>query len=216
MTGLKPVTVALVDDHELVRDGIRAFLGSREAEIIVVASTADVAALRASQGWGADVVLLDLDLRDGSTVEDNIATIAAGGSAVVIVSVNEDAVAVRRAMRGGAMGYVPKSAQSSDLIDAILASARGESFMTRALALALVADDASDRPVLSPQEVRVLQLYAGGMPLKLVARRLDVQVGTVKSYVDRIRRKYGKAGREAATKLELHWRAVEDGYVPPP
>jgi DNA-binding NarL/FixJ family response regulator len=216
MSVLKPVTVALVDDHELVRDGIRAFLGSRDAEIVVVASTADVAALRATPGWGADVVLLDLDLRDGIRVEDNIAVLVEAGSAVVIVSVNEDAAAVRRAMRAGAMGYVPKSARSTDLVDAIVASAAGEPFMTRALALALVTDDASDRPELSPQEVRVLQLYAGGMPLKLVARRLDVQVGTVKSYVDRIRHKYGKAGRDAATKLELHWRAVEDGYVPPP
>jgi two-component system, NarL family, nitrate/nitrite response regulator NarL len=215
MTGRDLVTVALVDDHELVRDGIRAFLGGLDTGIAVVASAADVAGLRGTPGWGADVVLLDLDLRDSTTVEDNTAALVSAGSAVVIVSVNEDAAAVRRAMRGGAMGYVPKSAQSSDLISAIRAAGGGEPFMTRALALALIADEASDRPELSPQEVRVLQLYAGGMPLKVVARRIDVQVGTVKSYVDRIRRKYQKAGREAATKLELHWRAVEDGYLPP-
>lgn len=209
------VSVALIDDHELVRDGIGAFLAGQDAAITVVASTANVAELRDGPGWGAQVVLLDLDLRDDTTVEDNTAALASGGSVVVVVSVNDEAATVRRAMRGGAMGYVPKSAQSSDLVDAILAAARGESFMTKALALALVADDSQDRPELSPQELRTLQLYAGGMPLKLVARRLDVQVGTVKSYVDRIRRKYEKSGREAATKLELHWRAVEDGYLPP-
>lgn len=215
MIGSGPVSVALVDDHELVRDGLRAFLGGR-AEVAVVASTPDVVELRHGTGWGADVVLLDLDLRDGSTVEDNITALVDSGSAVVIVSVNEDASVVRRAMRHGAIGYVPKSAQGSDLVDAILAAAAHEPFMTKALALALISDDAADRPELSPQELRTLQLYAGGMPLKLVARRLDVKVGTVKSYVDRIRQKYAKAGREAATKLELHWRAVEDGYLPPP
>lgn len=214
MTGSDPVTVAVIDDHELIRDGIRAFLASHGVEIAVVASTANVAGLRRSPGWGADVVLLDLDLRDGTRVEDNTAAIVQGGSAVVIVSVNEEAVAVRRAMRGGATGYVPKSAQSQDLVDAIHSAARGEPYMTRSLALALIADDSADRPELSSQELTALKLYAGGMTLKQVARRMDVSIGTVKSYIDRVRGKYEKAGREAATKLELHWRAVEDGHLP--
>lgn len=215
MNGGRPVTVALVDDHELIRDGICAFLARHSAEITVVGSTSNLAELRVSPGWGAAVVLLDLDLGDGTSVEDNARSLVDAGSAVVVVSVNDNAVAVRRAMRGGATGYVPKSAQSRDLVEAILAAAAGEPYMTRALALALVADDSGDRPDLSAQELRALKLYAGGMPLKQVAARMEVRIGTVKSYVDRVRRKYQEVGREASTKLDLHYRAIEDGHLPP-
>jgi len=81
-------------------------------------------------------------------------------------------------------------------------------------ALALLAENPPARPRLSPQELHTLQLYAGGMPLKSVARRLAISEGAVKSYVDRIREKYQKVGRAAPTKIELYQRAVEDGYLP--
>ncbi|MGE3288169.1 MAG: response regulator [Pseudonocardia sp.] len=215
MSPAVPITVALIDDHELVREGLRAFLVGQHAPLRVVDSAPDVAGLRDGPGWGAQVVLLDLNLEDETSVEENITALVTAGSAVVVVSVNDEPGVVRRAMRGGALGYVPKSAQKDDLVDAILAAAQGESFMTRPLALALVADTSHDRPDLSPQELRTLQLYAGGMALKSVARRLGVQVGTVKSYVNRIRHKYEEAGRAATTRLDLHYRAVEDGYIPP-
>ena len=76
-------------------------------------------------------------------------------------------------------------------------------------------DAATDRPVLSPQETRALQLYATGMPMKAVARRMGLGEETVKQYVGRVREKYARAGRAASTKLELYHRAVEDGHLPP-
>ena len=68
-------------------------------------------------------------------------------------------------------------------------------------------------PALSPQELRALTLYASGLPLKSVAWRLGVTVYTAKGYIDRVRQKYADVGREARTKLELHLRAVEDGWL---
>lgn len=180
------ISLALVDDHDLIRVGIRAFLAEQPVPITVVAVAATVAELRDGPGRDAQVVLLDLDLRDGTTVEDNIAALRspggrAGGAAVVIVSVNEDAPMVRRAVRAGAMGYVPKSADKAELVDAICAAVRGESYMSRALALALVSDDAHDRPELSPQEVRnptALRrrdaCQAGGPPPRRAGRHREV------------------------------------------
>jgi DNA-binding NarL/FixJ family response regulator len=212
---VRPVTVGLVDDHELVRDGLVAWLRIRGADVVVVASAATVDALHAGPGRGADVVLLDVNLGDGTTVEDNIAALRAAGSRVVVVSENETPAVVRRAVRAGALGYVPKSASATEMIEAIAAARRGETSMNQALALALLTERTPDRPRLSPQEMKTLQWYAGGMPLKSVALRLGITEGAVKSYVDRIREKYQKAGRPAPTKIDLYQRAVEDGYLPP-
>ena len=79
-------------------------------------------------------------------------------------------------------------------------------------------EDADDWPVpeLAPRESEALGLYATGLPLKSVARRMHLSEDTVKEYLDRVRRKYTRAGRPAYTKVDLYQRAVEDGYLPPP
>lgn len=211
---VSPITVALVDDHELVREGLVAWLAARSADVVVLDAAATVEELRAGLGWGADVVLLDLNLGDDTTVDANVAALASAGSKVVVVSENQRAAVVREALRAGALGYVPKSAAAAEMVQAIKEVHGGGTYMTQALALALLAEPAQSRPKLSPQELQTLQWYAGGMPLKSVARRLAISEGAVKSYVDRIREKYQKVGRAAPTKIDLYQRAVEDGYLP--
>lgn len=208
------ITVALVDDHELVREGIAAWLAASSTDIAVVDTVATVEELRAGPGWGADVVLLDVNLGNGTTVDANIAALDVAGSRVVVVSENARSAVVREAVRAGALGYVPKSAAAAELVEAITHVHRGDTYMTQGLALALLAEDPQARPKLSPQELQTLQWYAGGMPLKSVALRLKISEGAVKSYVDRIREKYRRVGRPAPTKIDLYQRAVEDGYLP--
>src|SRR5215470_18702678 len=84
------------------------------------------------------------------------------------------------------------------------------------LAYIFATDDAPDRPALSAQETRTLRLYATGMPIKSVARRLSISEETAKQYVRRVREKYAQANRAAPTKLDLYYRAVEDGHLPSP
>lgn len=207
------ITIALVDDHQLVRAGLGALFTPADEGVRVVASVQTVAELRRSPGWGADVVLLDLVLADDSMIEDNLDALTAAGSRVVVVSARAEAAMVRRALRAGAASYVPKTAGADELRAAVRATAAGSTFMTQELATALLEPPSSAQPQLSRQELRTLMLYAGGMPMKSVARRLGVTEGCVKSYVDRIREKYQKAGREAPTKIDLYRRAVEDGYL---
>ncbi|HEY6480741.1 MAG TPA: LuxR C-terminal-related transcriptional regulator [Streptosporangiaceae bacterium] len=99
---------------------------------------------------------------------------------------------------------------------AITAVAAGQDWISPRLAYILATDDAPDRPGRSPQEERALRLYATGMPMKSVARRMGLSEETVKQYVGRVREKYARAGRAAPTKIELYHRAVEDGYLPLP
>jgi DNA-binding NarL/FixJ family response regulator len=230
------ISVAAVDDHPIVLDGIASWVSGRSAangggtgravgpgpgtggpdDIEIVGTAATVAELLAGPGRQADVVLLDLDLRDGTTAERNVAAIRGAGPAVLVLAASDKPRAVREAMRAGAGGYVLKSEPTAQVRAAIVAVAAGLDWVSPRLAYIFATDDDPDRPALSPQEARALRLYATGMPMKSVARRMTLSEETVKQYVARVREKYARAGRAAPTKIELYHRAVEDGYLPLP
>jgi DNA-binding NarL/FixJ family response regulator len=213
MTGV--IDIAAVDDHPIILDGVAAWVMAAETGIRVIGTAATVDALLAGPGRRAHVVLLDLDLADGTTAERNVRTILEAGPAVLVLSVSAKPSAVRAAVRAGALGYVLKNEPTSRIRAAIEAVAAGKEWISPDLAYIWVTDDAADRPILSQQETRVLQLYATGMPMKSVARKMAISEETAKQYLSRVRDKYGRAGRAAPTKLELYYRAVEDGHVPP-
>lgn len=210
-SGTDVITVALVDDHPMVRTGIAAVLQGEADDVAVLAGVGTIAELRASPGWGAHVVLLDLMLADGTRVEENVAALTAAGSRVVMVSALAQGPVVRRALRAGALGYVPKATEDvGELLAAVRAAAAGEPFTSAALASLIL--DAAD-PKFSGQELRCLVLYADGLAMKSVARRLGIEEDTAKSYIDRVRDKYVKAGRDVSNRVALYKRAVEDGHL---
>ena len=209
------IDVAAVDDHPIILDGITGWVTSAATGMRVVGTAATVDALLAGPGRLAHVVLLDLDLGDGTAVERNVAAVLAAGPAVLVLAASDKPVSVRSAIRAGALGYVLKSEETSQVAAAIRAVAAGKDWISPRLAYIFATDEAPDRPVLSPQETRALRLYATGMPLKSVARRMDISEETVKQYVGRVREKYARASRAAPTKLDLYYRAVEDGHLPP-
>jgi DNA-binding NarL/FixJ family response regulator len=209
------IDIAAVDDHPIILDGVTAWIMAAGSGIRVIAAAPTVDALLAGPGRHAHVVLLDLDLGDGTTVERNVTAILKAGPAVLVLSVSDKPSAVRAALRAGALGYVLKNEPTSRIRAAIEAVAAGKAWISPHLAYILVTDDAADRPILSQQETRTLQLYATGMPMKSVARKMGISEETAKQYLSRVREKYERAGRAAPTKLELYYRAVEDGYIPP-
>jgi two-component system nitrate/nitrite response regulator NarL len=213
LTGV--INIAVVDDHPIIVDSVAYWVMAAENDIQVVGTAATVDALLSGPGRHADVVLLDLHLGDGTTVEDNVAAILAAGPAVLVLSASDRPVAVRAAMRAGARGYVLKSEQTSQIRSAIREVAAGMDWISPRLAYIFVSDDAEERPTLSHQERRVLQLYATGMPMKSVAKKMAISDETVKQYLRRVREKYALAGRASPTKMELYYRAVEDGHLPP-
>jgi two-component system, NarL family, nitrate/nitrite response regulator NarL len=212
------ITVAAVDDHPIIRSSFPFWVSAADAEgeIRVTATAATVTELLAGPGRQADVVLLDLDLGDGSKPEDNVTAILAAGPAVLILSASGRPPAVRAAIRAGALGYALKTEEAEQVRAAIREVAAGRDWVSSRLAYLLATDDAVDRPTLSNQERRALQLYATGMPMKLVARKMAISEETVKQYLARVRQKYSLAGRASPSKLELYYRAVEDGHLPPP
>jgi DNA-binding NarL/FixJ family response regulator len=209
------IDVAAVDNHPIVLDGIASWVTAPDGGIRVVGTASTVDSLLAGPGRRACVVLLDLELGDGTAIERNVATILAAGPAVLVLAASDKPRSVRAAMRAGALGYVLKDEETVQVRAAIRSVAAGQGWISPRLAYIFATDDATDRPELSPQETRALQLYATGMAMKSVAKRMSLSEETVKQYVGRVREKYARAGRAAPTKLELYHRAVEDGHLPP-
>jgi len=210
------IGVAVVDDHPIILESAASWIRSDESDIRLVATAATVAALLAGPGSQADVVLLDLDLGDDTAVDGNVAAILAAGPAVLVLSASDRPAVVRTAMRAGARGYVLKNEPSEQIRSAIREVAADRDWISPRLAHIFATDDTADLPALSQQERRTLQLYATGMPMKSVARKMAISEDTAKQYLGRVREKYANAGRAAPTKLELYYRAVEDGSLPPP
>ena len=119
-------------------------------------------------------------------------------------------------MSPGALSYVRKSREAGDMRQALAAAARGERYVSQSHAALIQRARSYGVPELSGQEREALRLYASGLTMSSVARRLNVKQGTAKSYLDRVRDKYEQAGRAARTKLELRDRAVEDGVLSTP
>ncbi len=207
------ITCAVADDDRMLLDGMRAWLGT-VPQLRLTATAATVDELLAAYGPPADVVLLDLLLRDGSAVGDNIRRLLAAGSRVLVISTAPEQSRVVESLRAGADGYLTKDNDLPTLVTAIHDVAAGRGADSPELAFACAHDDRPDRPRLSPRERQVLLDYASGMTLKSTARRAGITVHTAKDYLDRVKAKYRQAGRPAYTKIDLAQRVREDGVEP--
>ncbi|MCI2957965.1 response regulator transcription factor [Agromyces atrinae] len=205
--------VAIVDDHEAVRVGLRAACIAAGYEVVTDTSTvADYVSELA--GRPCDVVVLDLSLGDGSLVTDNVKLVLATGAVVLVHSIADRVASVREALAAGAAGVIPKSAPMSTVLQAIGTVARGDVLNNLEWASAIDADRDFAKAQLGRRERDVLHLYASGLPLKAVAMQLGIAHSTAREYLDRIRTKYVEVGRPAPTKVDLLRRAVEDGILP--
>ncbi|WP_167584778.1 response regulator [Kineococcus rubinsiae] len=207
--------VAAVDDHPALLSGLRAELAALDPSIEFVATASTVGGLLAVAGGTVlDVVLLDLRLGDASTPTANVGALVRAGWRVLVYTEGRQHDAALEALRAGAQGVLLKDRPVASVAAALRSVADGDTLPSAETAAALQhADDLTSH--LSPQERRVLQLYAGGMPARSVALRIGVTHETAKSYLKRIRAKYAAVDRPAYTRMELYRRAVEDGVLQP-
>ncbi|TQJ30787.1 LuxR family two component transcriptional regulator [Microbacterium sp. SLBN-146] len=206
--------IAIVDDHELIALAIQGILADTDG--LAFARHAPTVSALVSRPRDADIVLLDLSLRDGSSPAENVEALREWGAAVVVLTSAEDPYLVREAARTAAEGLLRKSARSEVLRASLLDAARGRLAVSPEWASALDTDPLMDAAPLTDRERQVLSLYASGLGAKQVASRLYVSENTVDDHLRRIRSIYQQIGRPAATKIDLYRRGVEDGFLPGP
>ena len=203
------IEVIVIDDHRVVGLGVTAAFENRGVD----ASISWAPTVRDAKRLRGQVAILDLRLADGSAPDKNIAYINGYGIPVVVYTSGDDPYLVRRAIAGGALSIIRKSAPPEDLVEAVLAAADGATFPTPDWAAALDADEDFVADHLSDLEARILTHYASGASSACVARTLSVSKNTVNTYIARIRDKYREAGRHADSRVDLFRRAAEDGLV---
>jgi DNA-binding NarL/FixJ family response regulator len=197
----RSVRVLVVDDHPMVREGLRSMLAGDGVTIAGEAASGEEALRRAAQG-DIDVVLLDLELpdMDGLAVLRRLRAVDAR-LPVLVVTMHEDATLVRRAVESGATGYVLKGIGRSELLASIHAVFGGESVFDPDLLKAALAGsgvEAARRDRLSRIELDLLRLVAAGLTNRQIGARLHWSHATVKKYVQRILEKLDVPDRTRA------------------
>jgi RNA polymerase sigma factor (sigma-70 family) len=203
--------VLICDDHPVFRGGLAAAL-TEEPDFELVGEVGSLAELRtwmADRGTtaGADLVLLDIDLPDGSGL-DAVAEVARV-SPVIMISAHDEPNLIRRAMQDGAVGYIRKDTEPLDLLRLIRRGAEGKTALSGDMALRMAdslrrdpEERAFDEAIasLSPRQREVIALIADGKSNREIADRLCIGEGTVKNYVTKILEVVGVTDR---TKLAI-------------
>lgn len=208
-------TVVLVDDHELVRAGVRAELGDA---VHVIGEAADVAdAVDVISDRPPEVVLLDVHLPSG-TGADVIAGVVARGveTRFLALSVSDSAEDVIAVIRAGARGYVTKAIKGPELIDAVIRVAEGDAvfsprlagFVIDAFSAAIPEPVDPELDLLSPREQEVMRLLARGYAYKEIARRLTISVKTVETHASNVLHKLQLSSRHELTRWAAQRRIV--------
>ena len=213
------IKVFLVDDHEVVRRGLRAFFAGEPDLDVVGAADGGTQALDLLEGLEAqgrrpDVVVMDLQMRPINGIESTrLIRARYDDVAVVVLTSFADDDLVRGALEAGASGYVLKDADADQVAAAVRAAARGELPLDPAIARRLLASlgtasRADSKADLTTREVDVLRLVGAGAANKEIATRLGISERTARTHVSNI---LGKLGLASRTQAAL-W-AVREGLV---
>jgi DNA-binding NarL/FixJ family response regulator len=212
---MKKLRLLLVDDHAVVREGLRSLLGSNERFEIVGEASDGVSALTSAERLVPDVMVMDVSMpglngaqlaRSLKTSRPDVKTLA--------LTVHEEGGYLRSLMDAGASGYVLKRSAASELLRAIEVVGDGGTYLDSALANQLIGRIGQKRPVgevstaLSERERDVVKLVARGYSNKEVSEKLDVSVKTVETYRYRATEKLG-----LRTRADLVRYAIDQGWL---
>lgn len=200
---MNDIRILLVDDHPVVRAGLRAMLTEFEG-ISVAAEAADGDAalkeLKRLQTLGDPVAVVLMDLQmgagmDGVTATSQIKLLEAAPSVLILTTYDTDAD-ILAAVEAGASGYMLKDAPPEQIRQAVLAAAAGQTALAPKIAAMLMNRISNPAPALTPREVQLLGLLATGLSNRAIAKRIFISEATVKTHLVHI---YGKLGVDSRT-----------------
>jgi len=189
-----PITVMIVDDHEMVRRGAASYLEAQSDISVVAQAGSGEEAVRLAQEFIPDVVLMDLVMTgmDGVEATRRIKNVSPRTQIVILTSFHQDEF-IFPALQAGAISYLLKDLKASELVESIRRAARGEATLHPKIAARVIKTFRSLEPeaatpftVLTEREMEVLKLIAKGYPNDRIAEQLVISVGTVKGHVSNI------------------------------
>jgi DNA-binding NarL/FixJ family response regulator len=208
-----PIRVLLVDDHVVVRNGVRLMLSSEDDIAITGEASSSQEALRLLQEQEFDVALLDIAMPGRNGLElQRLMRSAKKHPAILFLSTYAEEVYAMRALKLGAAGYLTKDSPAPLLIAAVRKAAAGGKYLSPALAekiaVTLGGQHGAAHEELSDRELEVLKLIAGGKSLVKIAETLHLSPNTVTTYRSRVLQKLG-----VSSNAELTRYAIENGLL---
>ena len=221
-TSAPPVRILIVDDHPFLRDGLIAWIGRQPNFAVCGVTDTVVAASDAIRELQPTVVLLDLQLRNGTGFEVlNAAKAAQQSARIIVLTNNDDANCVKRALWSGASGYVLKQDISDVLLVAIRTALSGGIYLSPAIAEHRTENpgksngSAEQLSTLGKREFQVLSLLGQGQTTKEIAVQLGLSSKTVEFYRETLKKKLGVPDSLALVRLATIW-AYEGRLAPRP
>ena len=206
-----PIRVVIADDHAVVRRGLRQVLDIEEGfEVVAEASDLD-GARRYVRGHRPDVLVLDLNMPGGSSL-DGIPEIRAEcpETQIVVLTMQDEPAYARHALSAGALGYVLKESAESELVEAIRRAAVGDTYLNPRLGARVAAEPAPGLPDgLSDREVEVLRMIALGHTNSEIAEQLYLSVRTVETHRSHIQQKLRLGSRAELVRYALDHKLID-------
>ena len=214
-TTSRRIRLAILDDHEMLLDTMSSWIKVNATDFDLALSAASWLDLVHSNNFPTELVLIDFQLREHVSIEARVRTCRAAGAKVVVISSLDTREARQRALDAGASAFLSKSLPMAEIMDEVRAvmGAPRDSQPPRDWRPLPSGATSYPRPKLSAGETEALRLYASGSSTTEVAREMNVQYETAKTYIRRVREKYAKVNRPAGKKADLIRRAAEDGYL---
>ena len=206
------IKILLVDDHPLVRDGLRARLEAMPQFEVVAEAGGAAEALEQAARHPVDLVLMDINMRGTNGIEATAQFRQAFPRiAVLILSMHDKVEYVSQAIQAGARGYVLKDAPAAEIVAAIEAVSAGGTFLSPAVSKKLFRTQ-EPRPLLTPRESEILSALGRGESSKQIARELGLSVRTVEAHRQSIKRRLGIEGQAELIKYAVeHAREFGQG-----
>ena len=209
-----PLNILLVDDHKILRDGLKAIL-RQSADFQVVGETASgCEAVQICKAERPDIVIMEIGLADMSGIETATEIVRySPGTKIIILTMFDDEHSVVNSIRAGVRAFLLKKASDTDLLDALRSVSKGGFYLSPHVSGRLLqrmqTGEYESRPAttlmktLSPREVQVLRLVAEGNTSKEIARLLDLSLETVRSYRKTMMKKLGVGNVAGLTQMAL-------------
>ena len=191
---IDPITVMIVDDHEMVRRGACSYLEAQPDISVVAQAASGEEAVQLAQEFIPDVVLMDLVMAgmDGVEATRKVKSLSPRSQIVILTSFHQDEY-IFPALQAGAISYLLKDVKATELVEAIRRAARGEATLHPKIAARVIKSFRSLAPeevnpyiALTEREMEVLKLIANGSSNDQIAEQLVISVGTVKGHVSNI------------------------------